>query len=186
MNEIDTGRVLADFQRARLKRSLLLRGLLFAAICMVLGAVCGIIWNLLVTPPAFVIAQDGSAILTEAAAGKIFKSDLVNVFIGLIVGGAIGTISWAFFRVRGLLSIIAAIFGALCSGLLCWVVGFLLGPRDFSYRVAEAAIGVEVPVDFTLRSPSILAVWVFGALLAVVLFSAFENSPESTRAKRSE
>lgn len=186
MSEIDAERVIADFNRSRTRRSLLLKSLVFVGLTLIFGLSLGFIWRAVVAPPAFVVGQDGSAMLSELAAGKIFRIDVSYVSIGLIAGLVIGTVCWALFRVRGLLAIGMSIFGSLLSALACWGLGVFLGPKHFAARVSEANSGMEVPVDFTLRSPSALAVWVFGSLLALMLLSAFERAPGRQSAKRSE
>jgi hypothetical protein len=70
---------------------------------------------------------------------------------------------------------------AVASALTCWLVGYRLGPGDFSARLAAAQPGQLVPIPLTLRARASLLVWPFFAIIPVLLGSSIGRDEEEPR-----
>jgi len=70
---------------------------------------------------------------------------------------------------------------AVASALTCWLVGYRLGPGDFSARLAAAQPGQLVPIPLTLRARASLLTWPFFAVIPVLLGSSLGRDEEEPR-----
>ena len=67
---------------------------------------------------------------------------------------------------------------ASLAGLLCWVVGYQLGPGPFVPRLAAAEPGDLVPIELTIRAQASLLVWPFARSSRVLLGSSLGRDDE--------
>lgn len=144
----------------------------FLAGCVVVGVACALVWHAFVRLPEFVTGEDGSVSISERSIGRVFSIDAVYVLIGLIAGIGIGVLAWRLFARLGWLLALLAVGGALGAGAICWLIGVLIGPRNFDARVANAQAGDRIPVDFSLHAPSAVFVWALAAVIPVLLYSS--------------
>jgi hypothetical protein len=70
---------------------------------------------------------------------------------------------------------------AVASALMCWLVGYHLGPGEFSARLAAAQPGELVPIPLTLRARASLLTWPFFAIIPVLLGSSLGRDEEEPR-----
>lgn len=154
------------------RRQIAARMTQFTLLTVLLGIASGAIWHAFVKLPTFITGDDRTLAMSERSSMQLFRLDAGFVLIGLVVGLIVGVLAW--YRLNRLgwpVAFVSSLGGAL-AGLLCWGTGWLIGPRDFYSRVATAQPGQEIPIDFTLRSPSGLVIWALAALLPVLLYSA--------------
>lgn len=149
------------------------------------GAVSGWFWHLLVSLPTYLTSDDGSVQITERAQGEVFATDAVFVFIGLIVGVALGIAAWHYFHRLGWRVALLAVAGGLLAGVTCWLVGVAQGPNNFAERVATAVPGEMVPIDFELHTTSALLVWALGAIIPVMLYANLSREQTGSALRRS-
>lgn len=156
----------------RMSRTMLL-GLAYAVGAAVLGVVAGTIWVGVVHLPAWRVAEGGSASLTERDLAAFFTTDFWFSVIGLAGGLVLGGVAWWWFQRRSWEVVLLALACSVVAALLCWWVGESMGPRGFEERLAAARPGDFVTIDFQLTARSALAMWPLGAMLPVMLGSAF-------------
>lgn len=173
-------------RRRRSQRQL---ALWFAASVLGGGALTGLMWHTLATLPTYSVGDSGAAQISERALGQVFATDGSFVIIGSIGGVALGFQAWRSFRSIGWPVSLLAVGGGLASGLVCWGVGVLLGPRDFAYRISTAqpseSLPIDVPVDFELHAMSALLVWGLGAIIPVMLYANLSHDDGEPAGRRS-
>jgi len=148
------------------------RGVVVVLASLLIGAVAGGVWRLLVQPPYYTVGLGGAAQITERGLARVFGVDAWFMAVGLVAGLGIGVLVWRLFGGLGWPSAIIALVAGVVGGVICWQVGQAFGPRDFADRLAVVEPGGRVQMDFLLRSKSALAMWPIGALLPTFLYAA--------------
>ena len=136
------------------------------------------LWELVVDLPVYQIASDGGASTTERGLAEFFAGDAWFAAIGLVVGLGLGILGWRRFRDLGWPLVLVVGLTALGAGLLCWMVGYRLGPGDFTPRLAAAQAGDVVPIELTLRARASLLTWPFFAVIPILLGSSLGRDDE--------
>lgn len=157
-----------------------------AAVAALAGCLGAVVWSLVSDLPAYLVNPDGTATLPEVGQQQIIGSDAVYVLIGLVLGLAIGALTWIWFQSVGWPCAVIATAAGVLAGLVCWGVGELLGPGPFDARLAAARPGDLVPVALQLRSPSALAVWAFAAVAPTLFVSSLGPEVASPEAPARE
>ncbi len=157
---------------------------LFAGLAIVVGGLAAVFWSAIVDLPAYRIAADGTATMTERGLVEIVSADAWFVITGALVGAGLGLVAWTWFRPIGWPSVVIALGGGLLAAVVCWQIGQLLGPGPEAERLAAARAGELVPVSLELRSLSALAVWAFAAVTPVLLWSALGPDDEDSPPRR--
>ena len=140
-------------------------------VAVIAGVVCALIWHACVHLPIYQVDDKGYATTSERGLTAIFSIDSTFALIGMVVGVGCGFLSWWALHHRGVVVLVPTIATALVSATVCWAVGTLMGPHDFSDRVAAASPGDVVPVDFRLHTWTSLLVWVLGALIVTLILA---------------
>ncbi|MGY4720505.1 hypothetical protein [Naumannella cuiyingiana] len=148
------------------------------ALCAATGALAGALWFAVVALPGYQIAPDGAATTTERGLASYYASDAWFVVIGLVLSLALGVICWRWLSELGWPVAVLAALGALAAGLVCWLVGWLLGPGDFESRIAMAQPGDVVAVALTVRGSAALLAWPLAGVLPVLLWSSLAPDHE--------
>jgi hypothetical protein len=156
----------------------------FAAASLGLGAAAGVVWWLLVKPPAYELNSNGGATTSERGLTQFIAADAWFCVIGLVVGVLIGIAAWRWLRALGWSVVLVVVVCAVASALVCWLVGYRLGPGDFSARLAAAHPGDVVPIPLTLRARASLLTWPFFAVIPVLLGSSLGRDEEEPRPLR--
>jgi hypothetical protein len=165
--------------RRRWRLSVRLLG--FFAGSLALGAAAGVVWWLVVKPPAYELNSNGGATTTERGLTQFIAGDAWFCAIGLVAGLLIGLAAWRWLRSLGWTVVLVVLVCAVASALTCWLVGYRLGPGDFSARLAAAQPGQLVPIPLTLRARASLLVWPFFAIIPVLLGSSIGRDEEEPR-----
>ncbi len=152
---------------------------------LVVGVLTGVLWARVTVLPTYRRNPDGGGSTDERGLTRFISGDVTFTVIGLVVGIGLGIVTWRWLGRRlGWRSVVVATLAAVLAGVLCWQVGQLVGPSDFSAWMAAAAPGDLIPIDLRLRAVSALAAWVFGAaatLLAITTFVADDEEPRLLR-----
>ena len=154
---------------------------IFAVGSLTLGAAAGVLWWLLVKPPAYEVNSNGGATTSERGLTEFIAADAWFCAVGLVVGSLIGLAAWRWLRTLGWTIVLVVLICATASALTCWLVGYRLGPGDFSARLAAAQPGDLVPIPLTLRARASLLVWPFFAIIPVLLGSSLGRDDEEPR-----
>jgi hypothetical protein len=165
----------------RRRRGLALRLLVFLAGSLVLGAAAGVVWWLVVQPPAYELNSNGGATTSERGLTQFIAADAWFCAIGLVVGLLIGLAAWRWLLPVGWPVVLMVLGCTVASALTCWLVGYHLGPGEFSARLAAAQPGELVPIPLTLRARASLLTWPFFAIIPVLLGSSLGRDEEEPR-----
>lgn len=153
----------------------------FAAASLGVGAAAGVLWWLIVKPPAYELNSNGGAATSERGLSEFIAGDAWFCAIGLVVGLLIGLAAWRWLRDLGWSVVLVVLVCAIASALTCWLVGYRLGPGDFSIRLAAAQPGEEVPIPLTLMARASLFTWPFFAIIPVLLGSSLGRDEDEPR-----
>ena len=124
----------------------------------VLGAVCGVVWEGVVTPAVFTrLAQGGS--MDEGQLGQLFGADAWYAVIALVAGGVAGlTLAW--WRSRDpLLTAALLLLGSVLAAVVMALVGHWLGPGDPRATLRHAPVGALVPDDLRVGTTPLWPLW---------------------------
>jgi hypothetical protein len=160
---------------------LAVRLLAFLGGSLALGAAAGVVWWLVVKPPAYELNSNGGATTSERGLSEFIAGDAWFCAIGLVVGLLIGLAAWRWLRTVGWSVVLVVLVCAVASALTCWLVGYRLGPGDFSARLAAAQPGQLVAIPLTLRARASLLTWPFFAIIPVLLGSSLGRDEEEPR-----
>lgn len=100
----------------------------FLALATGLGAGAGVLWWLIVTLPAYRLDSQGRASVSERELTQFFAGDAWFCLLGLVVGVGLGVFGYRLLRDLGWPLVLVVVIGAGAAGLLCWAVGYQLGP----------------------------------------------------------
>ena len=153
----------------------------FAAASLGLGAAAGVVWWMVVDPPAYELNSGGGASTSERGLTQFIAADAWFCAIGLVAGLLLGLAAWRWLRDLGWPVVPVVLVWATAAGLTCWLVGYQLGPGDFSARLAAAQPGDLVPIPLTLRAYASLLTWPFFAIIPILLGSSLGRDEEEPR-----
>ncbi|MCW2810615.1 MAG: hypothetical protein JWP61_1073 [Friedmanniella sp.] len=154
---------------------------LFVLLGLGLGGVGGVVWQRVVHLPTYLVNPDGGASTTERGLTGFFGGDAWFVAVGAVVGVLLGVLGWRVLRGVGWPLVLVVTLLAVAAGLVCWLVGYKLGPGDFAERLAAAQPGDEVPIELTLRAKASLLAWPFMAVVPVLLGSSLSHDADEPR-----
>ena len=151
---------------------------LFVALGLGLGALSGVAWWALTDLPTFRVVPGGGAVTSERGLAGYIAADAWFVVCGTVVGLVVGVLAWRWFGRAGWPVVVLAAGLGAAAGLLCWLVGYRIGPGSFDARLAAARPGDLVPIDLTVRARVALLVWPLCAVIPVLLGSSLGRDPE--------
>jgi hypothetical protein len=156
----------------------------YSALAAGVGTLAGVLWEAVVKLPGYSVNSGGGASTTERGLTAYVAGDAWFAAIGLAVGVSLGLLAWLLLRRLGWVVVPLALIAATAAGLLCWLVGYLLGPGPFAPRLEAAAPGDVVPIELTVRAHSALLAWPFGAAIALLVGSAVRADDEHRPGRR--
>ena len=145
--------------------------------CLVIGGIGGVVWKLIVMLPYYSVGAEGKARTTERMLTDFVAPDAWFSVVAAAGGLLIGLLGLRFVRL-GWPAVVTTAVSAVAAALLCWGVGILMGPSDFTGRLAQAMPGDQVPIDFTLQAPVAIAIWPFAAVVPLLLWSSLAPDRE--------
>lgn len=153
----------------------------FVVLSAVVGGGAGVLWERFVVLPGYTVAEDGSASTNERGLSEVIGGDAWFCLLGFLVALGLGMVAWRWFSAMGWPLVLIAVFGAVVAALVCWVVGYRLGPGPFYPRLAGADPGDFVPIELTVRARASVVVWAFGATIVPLLRSSLGRDDEEPR-----
>jgi hypothetical protein len=145
------------------------------------GAVAGVVWWQVVTLPVYTVGTNGGASTTERGLTEYVAGDAWFSLIGLVAGIGLGLFAWRVFHRIGWPIVPLVVIASVGAALICWLVGWKLGPGPFPPRLAEAQAGALVPIELTVRARIAVLAWPFGAVLVTLLGSSLGRDDEVPR-----
>lgn len=150
----------------------------FLVLACGVGAAAGVLWWLIVPLPAYQLDSQGRASVSERGLTQFFAGDAWFCLLGLVLGVVLGVFAYRLLRDLGWPLVLVAVIGGAAAGLLCWAVGYQLGPGEFTPRLAAADPGGSVPITLTVRSKAALLFWPLCAVAPVLLASSLGKDNE--------
>jgi hypothetical protein len=150
----------------------------YLALACGLGAAAGVLWWLIVSLPAYRLDSQGRASVSERELTQFFAGDAWFCLLGLLVGVALGVFGYRLLRDLGWPLVLVVVAAGAAAGVLCWAVGYQLGPGEFTPRLAHAPLGGSVPITLTIRAKAALLFWPLCAVTPVLLASSLGKDSE--------
>ena len=151
---------------------------LLLALGLGLGAAAGVVWWRVTDLPTFRVVNGGGAVTSERGLAGYIAADAWFVVCGAVAGLVLGLVAWRVLGRTGWPVVLLTVVAGAAAGLVCWAVGYLLGPGAFDVRLAAARPGDLVPVELTVRARSALLVWPLFAVIPVLLGTSLGRDPE--------
>jgi hypothetical protein len=139
----------------------------------VLGAVAGVVWEWVWTPPGQVIAKHHVFFDSYASLRRVFTGTGFYVIVGAVASGLLALAVSILARGRELLVLALVIVGSALAAALMWRVGTLLGPADPASLAAHTSGRHTVSGELTVQGKSPYLIWPFVSLavLSAVYFA---------------
>jgi len=146
---------------------------------LLLGAVCGVLWWLLVQPALFTKVHGGGS-MSELQLGNEFNGDGWYAVIAAVTGILSGLcLTW--WRSRDyLLLTVLLVPGAAVAATVMALVGHALGPGDPQAALAAARAGQHLADQLPVAAWATYLVWPMGALVGAlgVLWSSSRTAAD--------
>jgi hypothetical protein len=143
---------------------------------VVLGALGGLLWSVLVSPAEFTRLSHGGA-MGENDLGKQFGADGWYVVIGFLTSLVAGFVLTVWRSRDPLLTSLLLVVGAAVAAGLMAVVGHWAGPGDPAAALRTAKVGQRVPDSLDVDSFSVYLAWPLGVLVGS-LFALLGRPPD--------
>jgi len=153
----------------------------FVLFALGVGALAGVLWWLVVDLPGYQVNRGGGASTSERGLADFIGGDAWFTLIGAVAGLVLGCLAWVRLRQLGWPVVLVSALAAVGASLICWTVGYHLGPGDFNERLTEARPGDLVLIQLTVRAKASLLVWPFAATVPVLLWSSLGRDEEEPR-----
>lgn len=145
---------------------------------VVLGALSGAVWWLLVHPAEFTVTRHGPE-MGELDLSRRFAVDGWYSVVAVVAGFGAGVgLTW--WRSRDFrLTTVLVVVGAFVAAAVTAYVGGLLGPEDSDAVLAGAGRGDTVPVELTVSTLPVYLMWPVSVLAGalMVLWSSSRVEP---------
>lgn len=150
------------------KLTLLRRVVVIVLVFAAAGALAGVLWEWLWTPPAGVVVhhqwlQDEQGLRGDFAGTGSYVA--VAAIAGFLVGAAVAFV----YDAAEIVTLLAVLAGALLAGWLMHRVGLALGPADPRHLAASAKDGTRIPGRLSVSGDSEFRAFPAGALLGLVI-----------------
>jgi hypothetical protein len=135
----------------------------------VLGAVAGVVWETVWTPPGQVVDHHQVLFDSYASLRRVFTGTGLYALVGAVASAALALVVCVVTRGRELLVLLLVVVGSVIAAALMWRVGTLLGPSDPASVAAHAAHRTHVSGELTVAGRSPYLVWPMTSLLVLAL-----------------
>lgn len=148
-------------------------GLLVLVAYAVLGAVAGVVWEWVWTPPGQVIVQHHVLYDSYSSLRRVFTGTGLYVLVAAVASALLALLVTVLVRGRELVVLVTVLLGSAIAAALMWRVGTLLGPGDPATVAAHTAGRTTVPGNLTVVGKSPYLIWPMASLfvLALVYFA---------------
>jgi hypothetical protein len=120
-----------------------------AGCLVVLGALCGVLWSVVVTPAQLTRLPNGAA-MNETALSAQFGADGWYAVIALVAGLLSGVVLTWWRSQDALRTAALLVLGAVVAAVVMAVTGHLLGPPDPRHALLATKVGSKVPESLNL------------------------------------
>jgi hypothetical protein len=143
----------------------------------VLGAVAGVVWEWLWTPPGQVVQRHQVFFDSYASLRRVFTGTGLYVIVGAVASALLALAVALRARGRELLILLLVVVGSAIAAALMWRVGTLLGPGDPASLAAHTTKRTPVPGRLTVEGTSPYLIWPMTSLFVLTLvFFAWPSS----------
>ncbi|MBZ5736829.1 hypothetical protein [Nocardioides mangrovi] len=156
-------------RRSALFRGALLQGVLVVAVLAVVGALAGVVWQWLWTPPSGLVVNHDWVPLNAIELQQEFSATGWYVVVGVVAGLLAGVVAALLLDAAPLLTLAGVLVGAALGAWLMSVVGIALGPADPEVLAKTAEEGVHLPMALAVTGKSPYLAYPVGALLGVIM-----------------
>jgi hypothetical protein len=132
-----------------------------------LGALAGVVWEVVWTPPGQVIEHHQVFYDSYASLRRVFTGTGLFVIVAAVAGAGLGLGVALLSRGRELLALCLVIVGSAIASALMWRVGTLLGPADPASLAAHTTGRDKVPGELTVQGKSPYLIWPFVSLIVL-------------------
>jgi hypothetical protein len=139
----------------------------------VVGAVAGVIWEWIWTPPGQVIDRHQVLFDSYASLRRVFTGTGLYALVGGLASALLALAVTTLTRGRELWVLLFVIVGSAIGAALMWRVGTQLGPTDPASIAAHTSGHTTVPGDLSITGKSPFLVWPMTSLfvLAMIYFA---------------
>ncbi|HEY3531275.1 MAG TPA: hypothetical protein VGK78_19185 [Nocardioides sp.] len=139
----------------------------------VLGAVAGVVWQWVWTPPGQVIDHHQVLYDSYASLRRVFTGTGLYALVAAVTSALVALAVTLLTRGRELLVLALVVVGSALAAALMWRVGTLLGPADPAAVAAHTAGRASVPGQLQVSGKSPYLAWPMTSLfvLALVYFA---------------
>ena len=143
------------------------------------GAGCGVVWWLLVTPATFTKQRGGGA-MDETELGQRFAADGWYVVVAFVAAVLCGLVVVRWHQRDSLRAVGLLLVGSVLATLAMVGIGMLLGPGNTQAALTAARPGQHVPVPLSVMSSTAYLSWPLGVALGALVVLGFtdEQHPE--------
>jgi hypothetical protein len=134
-------------------------GLLVLLAYAVLGAVAGVVWEWVWTPPGQVIVHHQVLYDSYSSLRRVFTGTGLYVLVAAVASAVLALVVTVLVRGRELLVLAAVVLGSSLAAALMWRVGTLLGPGDPAGVAAHTSGHTTVPGNLTVAGKSPYLIW---------------------------
>jgi hypothetical protein len=148
----------------------------------VLGAVAGVVWEAIWTPPGQVIERHQVFFDSYASLRRVFTGTGLYVLVGAVASALLALAVTILARGRELLTLLLVLFGSVIAAGVMWKVGTWLGPGDPASIAAHAADHTRASGALSVDGKSPYLIWPMTSLfvLALVFFAWPGSFPTAT------
>lgn len=142
--------------------------LVVLAVTIGAGAVAGLVWEWLWTPPVGVV-QHHRWVLDEAALRDDFSGTGTYIAVAAVAGVLVGALVALLFDRSELVTLVALVVGSVVAGWLMYRVGLAVGPADPRALARTAEEGAHLPGQLKVLGWSPFVAFPSGALVGLVV-----------------
>jgi hypothetical protein len=133
----------------------------------VLGAVAGVVWEWVWTPPGQIVQKHQVFFDSYASLRRVFTGTGLYVLVAGVTSALLALAVSILTRGRELLVLALVIVGSALAAALMWRVGTLLGPADPASITAHTNGRHAVPGELTVAGKSPYLIWPFVSLIVL-------------------
>jgi hypothetical protein len=133
------------------------------------GALCGVLWEWIWTPPTQFVQQHQLFYLDYSSLRRVFSGTGLYVLISGIASAIVAAVVCLLTRRHELVTLGLVIVGSVAAGLVMREMGYALGPPDPLVAAAHAADGTRLQAQLQVAGTTPLLVWPMASLLVLAL-----------------
>lgn len=140
---------------------------LVVGVFLVGGALAGVVWEWIWTPPTGVVV-DGRWLLDPAGLRGDASGTVLYVLVAAVTGLLLGVLVGVLFDRGEIVSLAGVVVGSVAAGWLMWWVGQALGPVDPQVLAATAGDRTRLPGELDVAGRSPFVAFPSGALVGLL------------------